>query len=408
MAIPAALMAAGLGTQAIGTIGSLYLQYKAAGQMEKANQLLQDALSGIPLPELEAKYSTERIDPAKVEMVGEYAPEIAPFVEEKTPETLEETAITREGMEAQRSALDRLRRIAAGEPDPALDAQLDIASRQAQEQAQTRSESLLQDMARRGTLGSGVAAMAQQEAGLSAMSDLAAQGDIKAIESYRNQLQSLRDAATLGRDIRGQDYDIQAANKDVINAYNQRASQDYQNWLATRASELNKAQLQNLGERQRIHERNVLGEEAGAVRERGREDVIEGQKQAAAQQHFENQMRMAQAQSGAVAGQAAPYQQYGQMMGQAGAGLGQGMTAAGLGMAQHQMIQDYYGKQPTPFTPAIPQPAATPAAPPVLAAPQASLKQPTVAPEPQADRFYQYSPNLEEPEYRYRKKQGGY
>lgn len=378
-----ALMGAGVAVNGIASLISLYLQERARGAEEdRINQIREELKAVLPPeydsalyappevlqnlisdPQFQTKMQDVKFTPQALQLVGEYKPEIAQYIAEKQPELIRDTQTGLEGLSAQREALTKLREIGRTGYDPAMQAKLQLASRQAQAQAQSRQQSLLQDMARRGTLGSGIGASLQQQAGTAQMENLANMGQQAAIESYRNQLQSMRDAATLGGTMRGQELDIQSKNAGIINDFNQRATANYQNWLNMKAAQQNEAQLANLQARQDIANRNVEGQnkaqmyniEQGADAERYR-NLLEEKRYATqteqqarqneqarqnwldvqaarqdqanrAQQNYQNQLGRITAQ-----GQMSTYplqQQQAQNLGTFGATLGGGLTSLG-------------------------------------------------------------------------------
>jgi hypothetical protein len=134
-----------------------------------------------------------------------------------------------------------------------------LASQQGQADAQSRQESILQDAARRGQGSSANALMAQMKGGAQAQSRAAEMQRQAAIESYRNKMMALRDSASLGGDIRGQDIGMQQANMGAINSFNERTARNRQNYLNALTEDRNLAQRQNLAAQQDIANRNVGG-----------------------------------------------------------------------------------------------------------------------------------------------------
>jgi hypothetical protein len=197
------------------------------------------------------------ISPEEYKLLGTYTPEIANYVKEKAPEVIKTTNAMREGQSAQLDALRRLRDISRQDKDPALMAQLDLAAQRAQSEAQSRQQSVLQDAQRRGQGGSLGNLVSQMQGGEAAMTRNAEQGRLAAIEAYRNKLSAMRDSATLGGQIRGQDIDLQGRNANIINSFNQRAATGANQYLQGAADTRNRGQMFNLEAAQGISDKNV-------------------------------------------------------------------------------------------------------------------------------------------------------
>src|SRR5882672_9114782 len=69
--------------------------------------------------------------PEQFQVVGKYVPEIAPYIAEKNPELIKQSAAANEGRQAQIDALRQMRGISSQDKDPQLMSQLAKASRQA-------------------------------------------------------------------------------------------------------------------------------------------------------------------------------------------------------------------------------------------------------------------------------------
>lgn len=203
------------------------------------------------------QFDMSRIDPVLLQSVGQFVPEVAQFVEYAAPELVQDSEIGREGLDAQRAALQQMRQLAQGEGDPLLDARLRQAAEQAQITAQSRGESILQDAARRGRLGSGQELAAQLQAASDAQQMAAGQGDMAALESYRQALGAMRDQAQLGGQMRGQELSLQELNTNRLNQYNNLMTAARQSYLDQQANLANQAQMQNLAQDQRIADTNV-------------------------------------------------------------------------------------------------------------------------------------------------------
>lgn len=254
-------------------LAQLYQAEKARGANERRLRELQADFDRLVPPEYnlspmdppafikqsvpEPSFNMADVTPEQFKLIGKYTPQIAAKVAEQRPELLKESAAAKEGRSAQMNALQRLKAISQQESDPELAQALANANRQAQIQAQSRQQSILQDMARRGGLTSGMGVAAQLQSSSDAMERHAMQSQAAAAEQYRNRLAALRDSATLGGQIRGDEMAMEGRNVDIINDFNARTARSAQDWQNRRADVLNDAQRQNLAAEQRVADANV-------------------------------------------------------------------------------------------------------------------------------------------------------
>lgn len=192
-----------------------------------------------------SNFDFSRLTPAQYKVVGHVNPEFAQYIGAQQPHLIKETEGSREGLNAQREALNRLRQVAAGGPNPDFERQLNESSRRAQAEAQSRNAQILQEANRRGTMNSGLAAGAQLQAGSDAMSRLANLDEVKAQQNYRAQLDAIRDMASTGKGLREQDFDMQKSNADTINRLNELTTKSRQDWEYSNAVGRERAQIAN-------------------------------------------------------------------------------------------------------------------------------------------------------------------
>jgi hypothetical protein len=198
-----------------------------------------------------------KFTPEVYKVVEKYVPKLAPVIREANPTLVKETAEGKEGRQAQLDALRRLKSVAAGGVDPLFSGAMAEAAQRSQTEAQSRSQSLLQDFARRGQMGSGMQLAAQLSGQEQAMSDQASASRAAAMESYRNRLQALRDSAGLGGQISDSDWSRQSQNAGIINAFNQRLSQNAQNQANLNTGIMNDGSKFNINLAQDVADKNV-------------------------------------------------------------------------------------------------------------------------------------------------------
>lgn len=287
--------------QGISALGQMYEAEKAAGASRKRLKDLERAFGQLKPPSmrvtidqagtLSPEYLAERVPPVQYDMssippevyeaVGEYKPDALKFfpglpnVPYITPQAGET------GKQAQLTALQEMQRIASGEtPDYALREQL-FKTRQAADLAgQQRQESILRDFARRQMLGAGTQQLAQLQAAGDVTNRQAAADVAAGAESYRNRLNMLSQSAALGGTVKEQERAFAARNADLINDFNRRMSEGYQDYLYRQNALSNQAQLMNLQQRQRIAEKNVASQaEAARYNQQKRNALMEAQRQ---------------------------------------------------------------------------------------------------------------------------------
>ena len=231
-------------------------------------QMIKEA---VPSPD----YDLKTLTPEQYKVVAKYTPEVAPYVAEQRPDIIKQTAAAEEGRSAQVDALRKMRGIASSDFDPELAATLSKASRQAQIDSQSRSQSILSDFQRRGAANSGLAASLQQQASAEAMDRQAGLGQDAAAESYRNRLQAIRDSARMGGEINQSENSLAAQNAAIINSFNQRMAAGRQDWENQRVGDANMAQRQNIAADQSTANMNVENKNKYALGERARMDDIQ-------------------------------------------------------------------------------------------------------------------------------------
>ena len=354
--------------QGISALGQMYEAEKAAGASRKRLKDLERAFGQLKPPSmrvtidqagtLSPEYLAERVPPVDYDMssippevyeaVGEYKPDALKFfpglpnVPYITPQAGET------GKQAQLTALQEMQRIASGEtPDYALREQL-FKTRQAADLAgQQRQESILRDFARRQMLGAGTQQLAQLQAAGDVTNRQAAADVAAGAESYRNRLNMLSQSAALGGTVKEQERAFAARNADLINDFNRRMSEGYQDYLYRQNALSNQAQLMNLQQRQRIAEKNVASQaEAARYNQQKRNALMEAQRQqeigertrylGGQQQDYANRFQQLAAQKGLTGMGMEMDIGYGKQR----AGAYQGLGDAATKMAYYSMLKD--------------------------------------------------------------------
>lgn len=269
-------MAAGLiavaAVSAISALAQAYQSEKARGANRQRLRELEESFAKIVPPDYDvsindppryiegalkgADLDFSRITPKDYETIGAYNPEAAEFVREASPQLAQMGAEGQEGRQSQLDALRQYKSIAQGQ-NPELQIRLQQASDRAQQEAQQRSESALLQAQRQGRGGSGLTFAAALQGSSDAMQSGAMQGQNAAIAAYQAKLDAVRNQGQMGRQLVQDDLSQQSRNADIINAFNERTSRNYQAYLNQRANMVNDAQRYNLEQRQKTADMNT-------------------------------------------------------------------------------------------------------------------------------------------------------
>lgn len=208
--------------------------------------------NGIMLPSVE----DQQLDLAQNEYLGDYQAQLESAINQEDSE-MSGISTDPRLRDAQLGALDQISQFGETGFSPAEQAALREARRDAAGEAQAKSSQLLDEFSRRGMGGSGAELAARLQAGQSSADRLSQEGDRLAQMSQERALNALSQQATLGSQIRGQDFGEQsdiARAQDAINQFNTANQQQVQ---SRNVGASNDASLRNLGEKQRIGESNT-------------------------------------------------------------------------------------------------------------------------------------------------------
>jgi len=253
-----------LGPQVI----SGFLQYgesqEAREYEQQQNARLQEALDRIGIPEARPEYFT----PEVYEYLQEYDPEIAQYVRERDPRMVALTSPeAQRASQAEQQVLQSLMDRSREGTDVMAEIQRARGMREAAGTMASQAATLQQQLQRQGQQG-GLAAYGaalQQQQGAGQQAALAAEQ--AALAGLQERGSALQQAGTLSGRQLGRELDIEQANVGAINAFNQRLAQSQREQLQSAAELRNKAQLFNLGERQRIAEQNIQSQAAARDRQ---------------------------------------------------------------------------------------------------------------------------------------------
>lgn len=253
-----------LAAQAASSMLQAYNSEQGRQMDAKARAELKDMIDKIQDP----KFDVSTITPQQFKVIGKYSPQVAPYIAEKNPTLLKETAVSQEGKNAQLSALRNLQNTATTGSDPMQQALMEGAARNTQAEAQSRQASLLQDAVRRGQSGTLATLASQMGGNEAAMTRNAEANRQAAIQAYQNKLSAMRDSANLGGTIANQDINMQKSNADIINQFNQRMAGQQNQYGQYAANQSNDAQMKNLAAAQEAANANVSGANSAAWQNR--------------------------------------------------------------------------------------------------------------------------------------------
>lgn len=312
---PVTLAAIGFGAQALGGIfGNIF----SGADREAAEKLAQEALQeilalGAP-PDL-----AREIFYQKFQQAGLYTPELEQAIEvgvSKVSEIQEDPALR----EAQINALSELER----RGQTGLTAEDRVNYNQLRNKAvadkEAARQSIVQNMNARGVGGSGVELAAQLASSQGGVNDESAYADRVAADASARALQSIRDAASLGGDIRQQDFNVNNTRAAAEDAFRQF---DVQNQIARQqrnVAERNRATQYNLSEKQRISDMNTNLYNSELLRQRNAEADNWNMKTNLAKLRADAKTNQANIKMGQASQTASTW-------GGVGAGIGQGISA---------------------------------------------------------------------------------
>lgn len=277
-----------MGGVAAGSAIAQYLQSEEARKLSaRERKELERLLAAVQNP----NFDYSKLSPQQYEVVRQYVPEAASFVEEARPDLLSmDTADARVSREAQRAALEKLRAQAQGQ-DPLADAELEDALARAASANRGRRDAVKEDFSRRGQLGT-TQEMVAQLLGTQQANESASEGSRAAfIESQRRKLQALRDSVSVAGAIRDDEFRQEARNDDILNSSNSRTAQRKQSWADGVASTRNEGERFNLTNEQDVSNRNTGTGNTFEVSERDRQDNLK-------QRTFDNDMSKVRARAG--------------------------------------------------------------------------------------------------------------
>lgn len=314
---------------------------KAAKQQADAMARIESMYDKIQAPTVEEqKLMLDRFlyegnyDPATLEALG------------LGPSAMEGVSADQSALDAQVQALQGMQEVAEGgltEGDLAAARQL---QRQADSSDMARRKSILNQMAQRGTLGSGMELAAQLQSTQDTAQSQADATDKLIQQAQARALEGLSRTGSLAEQMRYQSFNEgsqKASARDAINKFNVANRQDISN---QNVSNQNQAQLRNLDARQGLNNANV-----------GLGNTEQTHNKGLLQQNYENQLGLTNAKAGRATNTAqaqygvgqARAAQTGAILGGLGSALGGALGAMGGGSSADKDLSSVMKKNPGIF-----------------------------------------------------------
>ncbi len=275
-----------------GSVAGGALQYLSAREANRAaaaeRARIQSLIDNIKDPD----FDLTQITPEEYQLVGQYSPELARYIEEVAPQVVQRSGAAQQGQEAMLSALHKLRQVGNTGADNESKALIEQSMRESAGQNESQQASIVDEFARRGTgmgggLGFAKALSTQQSNGQVASNA----GTNAALAAYANRLQALKDSANIGNQIDQADTNLAFKNADIINGYNQRSTANRNMFNLHNTDALNEAQRMNLAAKQNNADRNIDLRNNSRYEQRNFTNRMQ-------QQKFDNSMSKVTAQTG--------------------------------------------------------------------------------------------------------------
>lgn len=231
--------------------GSAYMAGEAAKEgaraQERAANAQLAAFQGVPIPTLEE----QKIILQNPQLMGQYTPEQLQAMEMGVS-AMENVQADQGAVEAQKSALEGISEVAEGGVTEADKAATREMQRTVSQDAQARQKAILNNMAQRGVLGSGMELAAQLQSAQQATEQMSRGGEALTQQAQARALQALGQQGSLAGQLRQQSFGEQsdvARARDAINQFNVQNRQSVAN---QNVGNRNQAAMYNLEQRQAL------------------------------------------------------------------------------------------------------------------------------------------------------------
>lgn len=220
---------------------------KGAAAQKAAAEASLRAFQGIPIPTIEE----QKIILQNPDLKGQYSPEQVQAMEMGVS-AMEGVSADQSTIDSQQDALEGISEVADGgysESDKATSREI---QREVNQQSQARQKAILNSMASRGVLGSGMELAAQLQGEQQSIDQASKAGDALTSQAQARALQALGQQGSLSTQMRNQQFGEQsdiARARDQISEFNLRNRQSASD---QNVGERNRAQLLNLQQKQNM------------------------------------------------------------------------------------------------------------------------------------------------------------
>ena len=242
----------------IGKVGG---SMAATNQLRQGDQDLQNNydtniknLYGIDIPDIPIE--DQKLYLQQLASTGNFSPQMLQALA-MAPSEMQNVQADQSDIQAQANALKQLQDVSTQGMTQADAAAMRQTNRQASSDDIARRKAILNDMAMRGTLGSGAELAAQLDSVQKAQDQEAQQNDKMLQQMQANRLAAIAQTGQLSGQARSQDFGEKSARAQAADAINQFNTQNKQNINNQNVGNQNNAQLYNLQNNQNIANQNV-------------------------------------------------------------------------------------------------------------------------------------------------------
>lgn len=264
------LIAAG-GVAAVSALAQWYNSEQGRKASAAERERVKEMLDNVQSP----NFDPAKLSPEQYAVVRKYVPKAASFVAEQAPQLVKaDSAGAVAGRGAQMDALNRLRNLSASGTDEQSQLLQQEATNAANVANRGRQGAISEDFRNRGAGGSGLELLAQLTNAQGANEIQAQNSRQGALQAIQTKLQAMRDSANLGGQVRQEDVQMEGANNDIWNSFNQRTAQRQQQYGDNVANTMNEGDRFNVTNEQDIANRNTTNGNEYKKYNQGRDDRL--------------------------------------------------------------------------------------------------------------------------------------
>lgn len=273
MAITAGLVIGG-----VGVIGGLVTSWMGSEAAKKVDERTRKSMAEA-LAALERNIKMPDLDPTPItleqyNLVRRFNPELAQYVQEKMPTTIQEGESTYV-KQAQQDALKDMIALSKTGGDATYRAEKAQGEFEAQQARKSQLADTLRNYTKQGMGGGGQELLANVASNQQTENSQRLSGLKAAASEQDRRMQALQGVASQSGQIRNQNYQVEAANTDLINRFNERAARTVNEQNEFKVKTLNDAQKYNNEREQSINNANVDVRNKNKVIGQDRADMIE-------------------------------------------------------------------------------------------------------------------------------------